>query len=203
MHLKRCRTMCKQRGRQHQAASAPSGYVTPDGTARVIYQDVNNNITELRLPGEPGSWLQADLTALTGAPQAASAPSGYVTPDGAARVIYRDVSNNIAELYLAPGQHWQSDTLNVAAGGAPQAASAPSGYVTPDGTARVIYQDVNNNITELRLPGEPGSWLQADLTALTGAPQAASAPSGYVTPDGTARVIYQDVNNNITEMYLA
>jgi hypothetical protein len=95
---------------------------------------------------------------------------------------------------------WQQDTLNVAAG-APQGVT-PFGYVTPDGAARVVYQDVNHNITELRLPGEPGNWLQADLTALTGAPQSASAPSGYVTPDGAARVIYQDVSNNLTELYL-
>src|SRR5271166_6314230 len=185
-----------------QAASAPFGYVTPDGTARVIYQDVNSNITELYLT--PGQHWQSDTlnVAAGGAPQAASAPSGYVTPDGTARVIYRDVNANITELYLTPGQHWQSDTLNVAAGGAPQAASAPSGYVTPDGTARVIYRDVNANITELYLT--PGQHWQSDTlnVAAGGAPQAASAPSGYVTPDGTARVIYRDVNANITELYL-
>jgi hypothetical protein len=46
-------------------------------------------------------------------------------------------------------------------------------------------------------------WQQDTLTANIGAPQAASAPFAYVTPDGTARVIYQDSNNNITEIYLA
>ena len=186
--------------RAPQAASAAFGYVTPDGTARVVYRDVNSNITEIYLP--PGqTWTQDGLSADVGAPQAASAPHAYVTPDGTARVIYQDVNSNITEIYLAPGQGWVQDGLNNVAG-APQAASAPFGYVTPDGTARVVYQDVNSNITEIYLP--PGqTWTQDGLSADVGAPQAASAPHAYVTPDGTARVIYQDVNSNITEIYLA
>ena len=191
-----------------QGASAPFGYVTPDGAARVVYWDVNFNITELYLPGEPGSWHSDTLNVTAGgAPYAASVPRGYVTPDGAARVVYRDVNQNVTELYL-PGEpgSWHSDTLNVAAGGAPQAAvgdNAPFGYVTADGTARVIYRDVNNNITEIYLTSR--GWVADTLNANAsdvGAPQAASAPFGYVTPDGTARVIYRDVNNNITEIYL-
>ncbi len=62
---------------------------------------------------------------------------------------------------------WQQDTLNVAAG-APQGASAPFGYVTPDGAARVVYWDVNFNITELYLPGEPGSWHSDTLNGAAG-----------------------------------
>ena len=158
----------------------------------------------------PSSWLQADLNTVVGAPRAASAPSAYVTPDGAARVIYRDVDNNITEMYLAPGQPWKVDTLSTLStvAGAPRAASAPSAYVTgrgtPDWTARVIYRDVNNNITEMYLaPGQP--WKVDTLSTLStviGAPRAASAPFGYVTPDGAARVIYRDSSGDITEMYL-
>ena len=81
---------------------------------------------------QAGAWQQDTLNVAAGAPQGVT-PFGYVTPDGAARVVYQDVNHNITELYLTPGQHWQSDTLNAAAGGAPQSASAPSGYVTPDG----------------------------------------------------------------------
>ena len=197
-----------------QAASAPSAYVTgrgtPDWTARVIYRDANNDITEMYLAsGQP--WKADTLSTLSTvvrAPQAASAPFGYVTPDGTARVIYRDVNNDITEMYLASGQTWKADTLSTLSTvvGAPQAASAPSAYVTgrgtPDWTARVIYRDANNDITEMyQAPGQP--WRQHNLTAVADAAQAASAPFGYVTPDGTARVIYRDVNNDITEMYLA
>ena len=106
-------------------------------------------------------------------------------------------------MYLAPGQPWQVDTLSTLStvAGAPQAASAPFGYVTPDGTARVIYQDVNGNITEMYLaPGQP--WQLGALSAITQAPPAASAPMGYVTPDGTARVIYQDPNGAVDELWL-
>ena len=57
---------------------------------------------------------------------AASAPFGYVTPDGAARVVYQDVNNNITEMYLAPGQPWAQDTLNGVAG-APRPPAPHSG----------------------------------------------------------------------------
>jgi hypothetical protein len=165
----------------------------------------------------PG-WQQDSLTAITQAPSAASAPPGSVTPqappgasapsayvtrDGTARVVYKDSNGDIIEMYLAPGQPWQVDTLSTLStvAGAPPAASAPSGYVTPDGTARVIYRDVNGGITEMYLtPGQP--WQQDTLSAITQAPPAASAPFGYVTPDGTARVIYQDSNGGINELRL-
>ena len=199
--------------RAPRAASAPFGYATPDGTARVIYRDVNNDITEMYLAS--GQLWKADtlstLSTVVGAPQVASAPSAYVTgrgtPDWTARVIYRDVNDDITEMYLASGQPWKADTLSTLSTvvGAPQAASAPFGYATPDGTARVIYRDVNNDITEMYLAsGQP--WKADTLSTLStvaGAPQVASAPFGYVTPDGVARVIYRDVNDDITEMYQA
>ena len=126
------------------------------------------------------AWHQDSLIALAGAPQAASAPFGYVV-GGAARVVYRDVNSNITEMYLAPGQGWVQDTLS-AITHAPQAASAPFGYVV-GGTARVVYRDVNGNITEMYLaPGQP--WQLDTLSAITQAPQAASAPMGYVVRAG-------------------
>ncbi len=186
---------------QAAANSVPFGYVTPDGAARVVYQDVNGNITEMYLvPGRQG-WVQDTLSAAAGAPHAASDPVGYVTQDGTARVVYKDVNSNITEIRLPRGGNWAQESLNSVTG-APQADGAPFGYVTSDGTARVVYKDVNSNITEIRLP-PGGNWAQESLNSVTGAPQADGAPVGYVTPDGTARVVYQDVNSNITEMYLA
>ena len=239
-----------------QAASAPFGYVTPGGAARVVYRDVNSNITETAPGAGAGPWEQDTLSAITQArprrpaprsgtwprtgrrgsstrtstatsprctwrrgnpgswtpcppsprrPQAASAPFGYVIPDGTARVIYQDVNNNITEMYLAPGQPWQRDD-----------PERPSTRRAPGGQRPVRVRDPGRDGAG-HLPGRqrqhhrdvPGagarSWQADTLTPSTvaGAPQAASAPFGYVTPDGTARVIYRDANGNITEMYLA
>jgi len=180
-----------------QTATAPFAYVAPDESGRVVYQDSGGGITELWLPLGAGSWQYDSLTAITGAPQASSAPVALVTPGNVARVIYQDSNGGITELWLAPGGTWQYDSLT-AITGAPPPASAPFAYVTPDNVTRVIY---NNNsgggsIIELSLP-QGGSWQQNNLTAIAGADlplgsaPAGSAPFAYVTPDGTARVLYR------------
>ncbi len=180
-----------------QTATAPFAYVAPDESGRVVYQDSSGGITELWLPLGAGSWQYDSLTALTGAPQASSAPVALVTPGNVARVIYQDSSGGITELWLAPGGTWQYDSLT-AITGAPLPASAPFAYVTPDNVTRVIYNDNGGggSIIELSLP-PGGTWQQNNLTAIAGADLplgsalAGSAPFAYVTPDGTARVLYR------------
>ena len=154
------------------------------------------DIIELGLaPG--GTWQQNNLTAITGAPQTATAPFAYVAPDKSGRVVYQDSSGGITELWLAPGGTWQYDSLT-ALTGAPLPASAPFAYVTPDNVTRVIYNTNSGggSIIELSLP-PGGTWQQNNLTAIAGADlplgsaPAGSAPFAYVTPDGTARVLYR------------
>ena len=173
------------------AASAPFAYVAPDGSGRVVYKDGGGDVIELWLPPGTETWQHDSLTAITGAPQASSAPVALVTPGNVTRVIYQDSSSAITELWLAPGGTWQHDSLT-AITGAPQASSAPVALVTPGNVTRVIYQDSSSAITELWLaPG--GTWQHDSLTALTGSSlPAESAPFAYVTPDGTARVLYRE-----------
>jgi hypothetical protein len=175
--------------------------VTPDGTARVVYTGTDGDIHELRLPPGQG-WIDADLSALGGGPQAASGPVGYVTPDGTARVVYTAVDGDIHELHLPSGQGWIDADLS-ALGGGPHAASGPSAYWTLDGTARVVYTGTDSDIHELHLsPGQ--GWIDADLSALGGGPHASFGPFGYWTPDGpTARVVYTSANGSIHELHLS
>ena len=159
------------------------------------------DIIELGLaPG--GTWQQNNLTAITGASPAASAPFAYAAPDGSGRVVYKDGGGDVIELWLPPGtETWQHDSLT-AITGAPQANSAPVALVTPGNVTRVVYQDSSSAITELWLaPG--GTWQHDSLTAITGAPQASSAPVALVTPDNVTRVVYQDSSSAITELWLA
>ena len=44
-----------------------------------------------------------------------------------------------------------------------------------------------------------GTWQQNNLTAITGAPQTATAPFAYVAPDESGRVVYQDSSGGITD----
>ncbi len=48
-------------------------------------------------------------------------------------------------------------------------------------------------------PAPGGTWQQNNLTALTGAPQTATAPFAYVAPDESGRVVYQDSSDGITD----
>jgi len=189
-------------------AGDPFAYVTPDGAARVVYRTLppfvppppgqpsppsRVDIIELRLTSDAGTWQQANLTAITGAPPPAGDPVAYVAPDGSGRVVYQDDNGGITELWLAPGAGtWQQDSLT-AITGAPPPARDPVAYVAPDGSARVVYQDSNSGITELWLAPGAGTWQQDSLTAITGAPPAASAPFAYVTPDKVARVYYSSL----------
>ena len=69
-------------------------------------------------------------------------------------------------------------------------------------THTVSDQTSLGDIIELGLaPG--GTWQQNNLTAITGAPLTASAPFAYVAPDGSGRIVYQDSNSGITELWLA
>ena len=167
--------------------------MAPDGSGRVVYQDSSGGITELWLPPGAGSWQHDSLTATTGAPQASSAPVALVTPGNVARVIYQDSSGGITELSLAPGATWQQDSLT-AITGAPLSASAPFAYVTPDNVTRVVY-NTSGGIIELSLP-QRGTWQQNNLTAAITPPllpTTGAAPFAYVTPDGTARVLYREL----------
>jgi len=53
-----------------------------------VWRGGGEDIAELRLQG---SWLQADLSAISDVPAvtAAGDPFAYVTPDGVPRVVYR------------------------------------------------------------------------------------------------------------------
>jgi hypothetical protein len=151
---------------------------------------------------QPSAWVDADLSAQAGGPNAAGAAYAYITPDGpTARVVYPAADGQVHELYLQPGQTaWIDYDLSAAAHG-PATASQPYGYVSLGPTSRVGYNAADGHVHELLLTaGQP--WRDADLTALAHGPNAMSAPFGYETPDGTARVVYTAADGHIHELYL-
>src|SRR5215831_12212692 len=164
------------------AVGDPFGYTTnltgQGPAARAVYRAVGGHIEELSLLIPNQGWRAADLTALTDAPAAASAPFGFTTTltgqDPAARVVYRTASGHIEEL-ASSGGSWSAVDLT-ALTGAPTAAGTPSG----------------------------GAWQADDLTAVSGAPDTASAPFGYTTSltgqVPAARVVYRAAGNDIEEL---
>src|SRR5215472_8091135 len=196
------------------ATSPPFGFTTSltgqDPAARVVYRTVSGDIEELASSG--GSWSAVDLTTLTGAPAAASAPSGYTTnlsgQGPAARVVYRTAGRHIEELALPSGGSWSAVDLTTLTG-APAALGAPFGFTTSltgqNPAARVVYRTAGqSHIEELASSG--GSWSALDLTALTGAPSAVGIDFGYTTTltsqGPTARVVYRTTGRHIVELAL-
>jgi hypothetical protein len=143
-------------------------------------------------------WRWADLSAITGAPDAASDPYGYVRSDGISSVLYTGGDGHIHELRLEGGWIWADLT---AIAGTPAALHlAPIGYVRGDGiNAIVYYASSNSHIIELRLED---SWQTADLTDLTGAPLPRSSPSAYVRSDGVSTINYAGADYHVHDLRL-
>lgn len=119
------------------AAGRPREYVTTsfDQASRVVYRGADEHLHELSLEAT-GLWTSDDLSVLTGSPEAAGDPSGYVTRtiDRAARVVYLDAAGHIGEFTLIPGAAWHYADLSQTAaplGGLVTATGPPHGCATP------------------------------------------------------------------------
>ncbi|HTQ04524.1 MAG TPA: trypsin-like serine protease [Polyangiaceae bacterium] len=178
------------------ASNGPSGYGRSDEVNSVVRRHSSNHIHELYL--DSAGWHWGDLTAITGAPNAAGPASGYRRSDGTNSVLYRGSDGHIRELYLdGAGWHW-GDVTSIT--GAPVAAGDPAAYVRSDGTNSVLYRGSDNHIRELYLDG--AGWHWGDLTSITGAPVAAGDPAAYVRSDGVNSVVYRGSDGHIRELYL-
>ena len=168
----------------------------------VFYRALDNHIHELRLePGQP--WRQTDLTAQSSAPDAVSNPFGY-----AGAVFYRAQDFHIYELRLEPGQPWKVADLTAQSGAPNAVVGDPFVYNHFPGesmTTLVLYRAIDSHIHELS-QGFEQPWKVADLTALSGASNAAGDPFAYITnirsSRPTSRVIYHAVDNHIHELRL-
>jgi hypothetical protein len=147
----------------------------------------------------------SDLSALTGAPNAAGNPAAYVRSDNLNSVVYRGYDNHVYELSLPLGAPaWQVADLS-ALTGAPNAALNPAAYVRSDNLNSVVYQGYSDNhVYELSLPFGAPTWQVADLSALTGAPQASDGdvPTAYRRSDNVNSVVYCGVDLHIHELFL-
>jgi hypothetical protein len=180
-------------------------FTTGPGMARIVYTGTDRHIHELRLPQPlpPGQgWMHADLSVLSGAPDAIDDPVAYVTYEGALRVVYMGTDRHIHELRLPPGQGWSHADLSILSG-APDANGPPAALRTDDGL-QVVYTGTDRHIHELLLPWRPPlppgpGWIHADLSVLSGAPD-----TGFVNlfayNYGPVRVVYMGQDNHIHEL---
>ena len=154
------------------------------------------------------NWSRGDLTGVTGATQAAGDPAGYMFVVGGQatqHVVYRGVDGHIYELWWDAQSGWSRGDLT-AITGATQAAGDPAGYmfvVGDQATQHVVYRGIDGHIYELWWDAQSG-WSRGDLTAITGATQAAGDPAGYMFVVGgqaTQHVVYRGVDGHIYELW--
>lgn len=194
------------------AAAAPNTYSfdtsvmafrRSDGVSMVVYRGQDNHIHSLYLEllHQGNSWQEiwrwADLTAITGSPDAAADPYGYVRSDGISTVVYTGSDGHIHELRLEGGWIW-ADLTTIAV--APLAAGRAIAYARADGINAIVYVAAyDGHICELRLDG---GWQWADLTALTLGPLPMSALSTYVRSDGISTINYTGHDGHVHDIRL-
>jgi hypothetical protein len=172
----------------------------------VIYRGADNHIHSLYLEllWQGNNWQEvwkwADLSAITGSPDAISDPYGYVRSDGISTVVYTGSDHHIHDLRLETGWIW-ADLTDIAS--APTAAGGrPVAYVRGDGINTIVYKGMpaqGGYIYELRLDN---GWKWANLNTLSGAPKGFSEPSAYVRSDGISTINYAGYDGHIHEIRL-
>lgn len=178
----------------------PEGRPWFDGVLdEVVYVTGSGHVEDLSMSGS--AWKAKDLSALTGAPKAASIPMGYfsdVAGAGEDRVVYSTATGHVEELSRpAASTVWAAKDLS-ALTGAPPASSPPFGFSTgnPSALAQVVYETASGAVEQLALP-HAGTWHAHNLTSLAGAPAAAAGtePVGYVA--AAMRVVYESASGSV------
>ncbi|WP_295943968.1 hypothetical protein [uncultured Xanthomonas sp.] len=179
------------------AYSPPRAYTPSDGMTRVYFRDVSGHVHEVRLTST--GWTTRDLTTATQAtnlPAALGSPIGYQA-DGADRVVYRGVGNQLIELFLWNG-NWQAWNMTTTPEAVPAAAD-PTAFVDPEGSARVTYRDINGALHMLSAAST--GWHDTDFEHMPGFVPALGSPSGFLM-NGSTNLLYQGVDHHLYRVVL-
>ncbi len=159
-----------------------------------------------------------NLSALTGAPAAASDPVGYFvrTPgEESEHVTYQSEWGAAVELYFVYGGQsgWVQSDLTAASGAPAGPDGAVDAWFTDFALAdcqNVVYRSADGRIRQLWNCWYAGAndwdgWHHNDLTGLTDAPLMVSDPSGYYSSAPCAEaehVLARDENGHVWEHYM-
>ncbi|HEY4244895.1 MAG TPA: trypsin-like serine protease [Kofleriaceae bacterium] len=148
-------------------AVRPFGYVRGDGVNTIVYATTDNHLHELSLTG--GSWGDADMTALHGAPVVLGGvtPTGYARSDGVTSIVYPTSNGHVIEVHISQGGNWSASDLTADWGG-PLAVGSVVGYVRGDGIPAVSYESANGHVNELTLGSSGWIVTSPDPSAATG-----------------------------------
>jgi hypothetical protein len=183
-----------------------TAYSWPDGHSKqVAYVGRDQHVHELFATVDEG-WQHADLTAVSQAlVEDIVQMTGFSWQAGQSKqVVYVTASGGVRELFLSKGGHWGYGDLTGATG----APAASRKFITAfawgaGGSKQVCYVTNDGHIHELFVT-VGGKWQHIDLTAVTGAPKAASPYlAGYAWEQGgTKQVAYVGEDGHIYELFV-
>lgn len=187
-----------------EAAGSPIGYAL-NRKQHVIYRGLDGHIHELWWNGaKDRQWHYTNLSIEAGksTPLSKGDPSVY-EHEGTLHVVYRDVNDDIQELWWNDGWHRTNliETIHKSGEDISKANGNPYGYVRGH-NQHVIYRGMDGHIHELIWDY---GWSHNDLTVAssestnTSTPRAAGDPVGYVL-SGNQNVIYRGNDNNIHQL---
>lgn len=124
-------------------------------------------------------------------------PVGYYAGN-AARVIYRDSSHHLREIFESQTGWAEWDMTSTL--GLPVLGADPRPFVGVDGSANVVYRDEAGDVHLLSL--DASGWHDTNVSAasLPRGSAALGSPEGYIA-NGVKRIIYRDTNAGIVELY--
>ncbi|HLZ63515.1 MAG TPA: hypothetical protein VKR06_41810 [Ktedonosporobacter sp.] len=194
-----------ERNQEERNRQTLAGFEWPEGRCKQIaYISPDHHLHEL-VVGAGGAWQHADLTTLTGAPEATSRfLVGYAWPEeGTKQVTYLGPEGHLYELSVTIGGSWQFTNLTSMAG-APPAIEVTAGYSWSAGRCKqVVFVDEDSHLHELSRGWEK-PWKHINLTALTHAPLPASKRMvGYGWEAGQCKqVAYVGQDGHLHELYV-
>jgi outer membrane protein assembly factor BamB len=171
------------------SASEPFEYSRGGTDQEVPFRGVDGAIHQLYTINNDTQWAEVNISAIVGAPAAASNVTAYFFGDQV--MNYRGSENHIHELFVS-GTRWiQADLTNLV--GAPVATGDPFGYAF--GAKKVVYKGTNNDIHQLYTINNDTKWADSDLSLLASAPPSAGDPFVYIF--GNQAVVYRGIDGNI------
>jgi len=182
-------------------------YAQNDNSQHLNFIDAVGHAHELyRSPNPADQWVDNDLTALAAATPARVGGAGldaYTEGDNSQHVNFIASDGHVHELYRSPdpAAQWVDNDLTALAGAPPAFVMTSDGYIQADGGQHVNFVDSARHVHDLfRSPDPAVQWVDSDLTALAGGPQALESLDGYSQADGSLHINYIDVSGNVHEL---
>ena len=127
---------------------------------RSYYEGANQHVYSIYWNSSTSSWVNEDLTAVTGNTPAApgSALSDIVLADGSTHVFYLGTNQHVFQLLWISGTGWSSQDLTAATGNTLAAIGSSLSSLSDSNVAHVFYLGSNQHVYQLpypsmRLPG--------------------------------------------------